>query len=198
MTISRVFLFVALFMLSAAESMAVEQKKSAQHTGPTNNRLVPLKRTDDPHLYDGVRSAAMSWQKAVLEKNAGELGAFALPEYKEKVESELRQTSSVFYRFFFGDDRSVHRLFRDSKPLEFTLIAHRPPKAPMGKPEGITACYYDASKTRPATDQDIVQLMSLSDISAALCMYFFQDGNQWYSNFEFSVDEGEPEETPQR
>jgi hypothetical protein len=190
----RELIFIVLVSLSVAAATAAEQNDTGDRvqTKANNNRISPLTRVENPPLFDSMKSAAMRWQSAVQSKDAVALTTFALPEYKEKVQSELRKKDSVLYKFFFGSGLSVSSLFSGSKQLEYAFIAHRPPRAALVKPEGITVCYYDAAKVNPVTGRDIVQLLSLSDISTVFCMYFFEDSGKWYSNFEFSTDEGEP------
>lgn len=196
MTKYRAFIFTVLVAFSVADVAAAQQDDMGGRVQTTvsSNRTAPLTRAKTPSLFDSVKATARRWQMAVQSKDSVELTKFALPEYKEKVQSELRKNDSVLYKYFFGSSHSVSSLFSGSKQLEYAFIAHWSSKAASAIPEGVTVCYYDKSKVNPGTGRDVVQLLSISDMSTVFCMYFFEDSGQWYSNFEFSTDEGEPEE----
>lgn len=133
-------------------------------------------------LWNELMGVATRWKNAVLNKDIKVLVDYALPEYKESVNSKLRDQSSDMYRIFFKNTKSFYEILKTAKRLKIVLVKH---KGLENAGEGVSAYYYDGERIKPKFPISIEKARELYDRGDIIQVFFFKDEGQWFTSFEF-------------
>ncbi len=106
---------------------------------------------------------------------------FALPEYRDRIERDLRASDSILRKDLYLGDGSLAKFF--GRDLTTRLFRHRGFEK-LGR--GSTACYFDSKALSEPSPRTIADLPNVKDPNAVRCFFLFYDDGRWYISFDFS------------
>jgi hypothetical protein len=125
------------------------------------------------------------WRDALVAKRTEELAAFALPEARQRIKSDLANTKSNIHYHLYGSNFSAYQILTKVDRLGIALMKH---KSLDEFGSGVTVIYYDLESLKiqfPIQDDEMQRLLKEGVIFS---LFLFRIDNEWYASYEFGSD----------